>query len=61
MAKKSWIAKQKRTPKFKSRKYNRCALCGRRRGYYRKFHVCRICLRSMASKGEIPGMLKASW
>ncbi len=61
MAKKSWIAKQKRTPKFKTRKYNRCALCGRRRAYYRKFHVCRICLRGMASRGEIPGMLKASW
>jgi len=61
MAKKCLIAKQKRTPKFKTRKYNRCQLCGRARAYYRKFNICRICLRNLAHEGEIPGMKKASW
>ncbi|MCX6903333.1 MAG: type Z 30S ribosomal protein S14, partial [Verrucomicrobia bacterium] len=45
MAKKSWIVKNAREPKFKTREYNRCNICGRRRGYYRKFGVCRICFR----------------
>lgn len=61
MATTAWRNKQRSTPKFSTRKYNRCQLCGRRRGYYRKFHVCRICLRNLASKGEVPGMRKASW
>ncbi len=61
MAKKSIIAKAKRTPAFKVRKYNRCQICGRPRAYYRKFGICRICLRNMAMKGEIPGMKKSSW
>jgi small subunit ribosomal protein S14 len=61
MAKKSLIAKQKRPPKFKVRQYNRCSLCGRPHGYYRKFGICRICLRNFAMKGEIPGLKKASW
>lgn len=61
MAKKCLIAKQKRTPKFATRKYNRCQLCGRPRSYYRKFGICRICLRNLAHKGEIPGMKKSSW
>lgn len=61
MAKKSMIAKQRRKPKFKVRTYNRCQLCGRPRGYYRKFGVCRICLRNFAMRGEIPGIKKASW
>jgi len=61
MAKECLIAKQKKPPKFKVRKYNRCQLCGRRRGYMRKFKICRICFREMASRGEIPGVLKASW
>jgi small subunit ribosomal protein S14 len=61
MAKKCLIEKQQRKPKFRSRAYNRCRLCGRPRSYYRKFRVCRICLRNMASRGEIPGMRKASW
>lgn len=61
MAKKSLIIKQKRPPKFKTRRYNRCELCGRRRSYYRKFKICRICLRELAHKGEIPGLKKASW
>lgn len=61
MAKKSMIAKAKRKKKFKVREYNRCPICGRPRGYYRKFDMCRICLRQLASKGDIPGMIKSSW
>ncbi|HOJ12931.1 MAG TPA: type Z 30S ribosomal protein S14 [Deltaproteobacteria bacterium] len=61
MAKKSMIAKQRRKPKFKVRQYNRCQLCGRPHGYYRKFGICRICLRNHAMRGEIPGVKKASW
>jgi len=61
MAKKSLIAKATRTPKFKVRKYSRCPLCGRPRGYLRKFDMCRICFRNRALKGEIPGVVKASW
>jgi small subunit ribosomal protein S14 len=61
MAKKSLIAKQKKPPKFKVRQYNRCSLCGRPHGYYRKFGICRICLRNFAMKGEIPGLKKSSW
>jgi len=61
MAKKSLIAKAKRTPKFTTRKINRCSVCGRPRGYYRKFGLCRLCFRELALKGEIPGITKASW
>jgi len=61
MAKKSMIAKQKRKPKFSSRAYSRCNICGRPHSVYRDFGLCRICLRKMASEGQIPGMRKASW
>ncbi|MBT8462181.1 MAG: type Z 30S ribosomal protein S14 [Gemmatimonadetes bacterium] len=61
MAKKSMIAKANRTPKFKSRAYNRCKRCGRSRAYLRKFGMCRICVRELARKGELPGVRKASW
>ncbi|AEB09298.1 type Z 30S ribosomal protein S14 [Desulfobacca acetoxidans] len=61
MAKKSIIAKAKREPKFSVRKYNRCPLCGRPRAYIRKFGICRLCFRSLALKGEIPGVIKSSW
>jgi small subunit ribosomal protein S14 len=47
--------------KFTTRVVNRCALCGRNRGYLRKFGICRICFRERASVGEIPGVKKASW
>jgi ribosomal protein S14 len=53
--------KAQRRPKFKVRDYNRCPLCGRPRAYYRRFHMCRLCLRDLARKGQIPGMTKASW
>jgi small subunit ribosomal protein S14 len=61
MAKKSMIAKAKRTPKFSSRAYTRCSICGRPKSVYRDFGVCRICLRKMASEGLLPGVRKASW
>jgi small subunit ribosomal protein S14 len=61
VAKKSLIAKAKLEKKFKVREYNRCPLCGRSRGYYRKFEMCRICLRTLALRGEIPGVIKSSW
>ncbi|MBI5663756.1 MAG: type Z 30S ribosomal protein S14 [Nitrospirae bacterium] len=61
MAKKSLIAKQKRTPKFTVREYHRCSLCGRSRAYLRKFGICRICFRTLALKGQIPGVTKSSW
>ena len=61
MAKKSLIAKATRSPKFKVRAYNRCPICGRPRAYFRKFGICRICFRNMALKGELPGVVKASW
>ena len=61
MAKKSIIARSQRDSKFKVRKYNRCPLCGRPRAYMRKFGVCRICFRKLASSGEITGVTKSSW
>ena len=61
MAKKSMIAKQQRTPKFKSRAYTRCTRCGRPHGVLRKFGLCRICFRELANKGQIPGGKKSSW
>ena len=61
MASKAKFEKAKKTPKFSSRKVNRCAITGRARGVYRKFGVSRIVLRELALKGMIPGMRKASW
>ena len=61
MAKKSLIAKAKRTPRFKVRAYSRCNRCGRPRAVYKKFGLCRICLRELAHEGQIPGMTKSSW
>jgi small subunit ribosomal protein S14 len=61
MARKAMIEKQKRTPKYKVRGYNRCQRCGRPRGYLRDFGMCRICVRQLASVGELPGVRKASW
>ena len=61
MAKKSMIAKQKRTPKFSCRAYTRCERCGRPHSVLKKFNLCRICIRELAYKGQIPGMRKASW
>ena len=61
MAKKSMIAKQKREPKFSTRYYNRCKICGRPHAVLKKYGICRICFRELAYRGEIPGVKKASW
>jgi len=61
MAKTSLIMRQQRPPKFKVRAYHRCRTCGRPRAFLRKFEMCRICFRNLALKGEIPGVIKASW
>ncbi len=61
MARTSLKVKAKRPAKFSTRAYNRCDLCGRSKAYYRKFRMCRICLRDLALQGLIPGIKKASW
>lgn len=61
MAKKSMVEKAKRKPKFSTRAYTRCNKCGRPKAVYRKFGLCRICLRDMASSGQLAGVTKASW
>jgi small subunit ribosomal protein S14 len=61
MAKKSLVVKQSRPQRFKVRRYTRCNRCGRPRAVYRKFGLCRICLRDLAHQGVIPGMTKSSW
>ena len=61
MAKKGLINKSLKKPRFSTQQHNRCRICGRPRGYLRRFGVCRICFRELAWKGEIPGVKKASW
>lgn len=61
MAKTSLIIKQKRKPKFSTRGYTRCRICGRPHSVLRKYGICRICFRVLAYKGQIPGVRKASW
>ncbi len=61
MPQKSWILRAKRKPKYRTRAYNRCFLCGRPRSYLRKFKMCRICFREHALRGELPGVQKSSW
>jgi small subunit ribosomal protein S14 len=61
MAKTALIMKSQRAPRFRTRAYRRCKLCGRPRGYLRKFELCRLCFRELALKGEVPGVVKASW
>lgn len=61
MAKKSQIERAKRKPKFSTRRQTRCSICGRPRSVYRKFGLCRVCLREKAYKGELPGVKKSSW
>jgi len=55
------FAKARREPKFKIRQRNRCKVCGRPRAYYRRFELCRVCLRKLAGEGLIPGVKKSSW
>ena len=61
MAKTSMIQKNKRKAKFKVQEYTRCERCGRPHAVISKFHLCRICFRELAYKGQIPGVKKASW
>lgn len=61
MAKKSLVVKAKRTPKYPTRQYNRCQMCGRSRAYIRKFGICRICFRTLALEAQLPGVRKSSW
>jgi small subunit ribosomal protein S14 len=53
MAKKALINKQQRKPKFKVRAYTRCRRCGRPHAVFRKFGLCRVCLRELAHAGEL--------
>ncbi|EEI19189.1 ribosomal protein S14p/S29e [Lentilactobacillus buchneri ATCC 11577] len=55
------IVKSERPAKFSTQNYTRCERCGRPRSVYKKFHLCRLCIRELAHKGQIPGMKKASW
>jgi len=61
MTTKAQRERAKREPKYATRRVRRCGLCGRRRGVYRKFGVCRICFRTLALQGRLPGVRKASW
>ena len=61
MAKTCLRIKAERPNKFKVREYNRCPLCGRPRSFMRKFRLCRMCFRSLALRGDIPGVVKSSW
>ena len=61
MARLCMFEKMKRVQKFKVKHRNRCKICGRPRGYLKKFEICRICFRSLALKGELAGVTKASW
>lgn len=61
MAKLSLVVKAKKEPKFSTRIVRRCFKCGRKRGYMRKFDLCRICFRELASENKIPGVKKSSW
>jgi len=61
MARKALIERVKRGPKFKVRLRHRCQICGRPRGYIRKFGLCRLCFRQLVHQGLVPGVKKASW
>jgi small subunit ribosomal protein S14 len=60
MAKTSIIHREKNR-KFDVRVRQRCRICGRPRGYMRRFDLCRICFREAALKGDLPGVVKSSW
>ncbi|MFQ5701658.1 MAG: type Z 30S ribosomal protein S14 [Acidobacteriota bacterium] len=61
MATTAKMYKSTQTPKFRGRHRNRCRLCGRPRGFLRRFAMCRLCFRRLALQGEIPGVTKSSW
>ncbi len=60
MAKKSMVARETKR-KYAVRVHNRCNMCGRPRGYMRRFGLCRICFREQALRGMLPGVVKSSW
>lgn len=60
MARKCMTEREK-DRKYEVRETNRCARCGRSRGYMRRFGLCRICFRELAMEGKIPGVVKSSW
>lgn len=60
MTRKALIEREKNR-KYEVREVNRCAICGRARGYMRRFGICRICFRELAMEGKIPGIVKSSW
>ena len=61
MATTAKMAKELKRQKYKVRGRNRCRLCGRPRGYLRKFELCRLCFRERALRGDITGVIKSSW
>ncbi|MVA76863.1 type Z 30S ribosomal protein S14 [Auraticoccus sp. F435] len=61
MAKTALKVKQSRKQKFAVRAYTRCQRCGRPRAVFRKFNLCRICVRQLAHAGQLPGITKSSW
>ena len=61
MARKALLERQKQPQKFKTREYTRCTICGRPHSVLKKYGICRICFRTMANNGEIPGVRKSSW
>ena len=61
MARKALVNKQQRQQKFSTREYTICTLCGRPHSVLKKYGICRVCFRTMANNGEIPGVKKASW
>lgn len=61
MTRKALFIKANRPQKYRVRQYHRCKVCGRPRGYIRKFGLCRICFRDYALRGLLPGVKKASW
>jgi small subunit ribosomal protein S14 len=61
VARTSQMAKLLKKPKFRIRHRNRCRICGRPRGFLRKFQLCRLCFRQLALRGDIPGVIKSSW
>ncbi|MBN2550612.1 MAG: type Z 30S ribosomal protein S14 [Anaerolineales bacterium] len=60
MASKCMMLREERR-KYPTRVRNRCKVCGRPRGYIRRFGLCRICFRELALQGKIPGAVKSSW
>ncbi len=60
MARKAMVIRNQGELKFPGRRTNRCRICGRPRGYLRRFEMCRVCFRSLALRGEIPGVIKAA-